>query len=1045
MTTSATAPARLPLLQQRLILSRFFCRYLGFQDAEELLKALADAALGPSPADGRSYFYHRLATQQQVLARPEVLGRLADYDTRIMGYVARLNRPISLLYFQYLAVLYTEMYLERLFQDRAGFLGELNRFVSEENKRLEPAALPYLPFSDADLNKLAFWMATGSGKTLVMHINLWQYLHYSQSHPPRNILLVTPNEGLSEQHQRELTQSGIPNRRYDEAGAGATLFGELPVTVIEITKLKKNKRGRGRSVDVSTFGSDNLLLVDEGHRGATGDEWRDLRAQVAENGFTMEYSATFGQIVNGADMSRRPGLLEEYSKAILFDYSYPHFYRDGYGKDYWLVNLKDEDESYMTWLLLGNLLSFAEQLLVYEEHTAELRPYELERPLWVFVGHSVTGGQSSQDQVSLTDVEQIVAFFASFLREPEAWADRIGQVLSGKVKGAGGNDLFPGQFRFLTARGWSPAELHQVVVERVFQGAVGESLRAAVLRAAPGEIGLRTGADRPYFGVINIGDVAGLMRRFARRGVACEEESISASLFQQISAPDSRVNVLIGSRKFMEGWDCYRVSSMGLMNIGRGEGSQIIQLFGRGVRLHGRNGTLKRSAFLERAGAPPHVRLLETLNVFGIRANYMVQFRGYLQEEGIASDFEFPSVPIHVPPAFLQAGLLVLRLPPGERFQEQCRFALRRENLLRVSVDLRPRLETARSGTQVLEAVDQVGGQDLSMELRKWAALFDWDRIYGEMMAFRQARGWYNLVFQVQYLREIIEGDSYELYCPESRFPQNGAAQRGDLRRLEDMALIVLRRYAAAVYDRRRREWEREHLQLVPLEGSDPNLNFRYELRVKASCAQRVRDLIDKADRVTRDDESRFPIVYFDRHLYQPLLVEQDEIEWMSPPGLNAGERQFVADLRRYVESQPVELVGKQVYLLRNLTQGRGVGFFESSSGETFYPDFILWVVQDAEQWIAFLDPHGLRHTEERFDDPKIKLHHDLAALEKTLRDKNPHQVVHLTSMILSTSSHAEVTKLFGRAAKDEFAANHVYFMEDAGYIERLFRALLSV
>ena len=38
----------------------------------------------------------------------------------------------------------------------------------------------------------------------------------------------------------------------------------------------------------------------------------------------------------------------------------------------------------------------------------------------------------------------------------------------------------------------------------------------------------------------------------------------------------------------MEGWNSWRVSNMGLLNIGRNEGSEIIQLFGRGVRLRGR-------------------------------------------------------------------------------------------------------------------------------------------------------------------------------------------------------------------------------------------------------------------------------------------------------------------------------------------------------------------------------------------------------------------------------------------------------------------------
>ena len=68
------------------------------------------------------------------------------------------------------------------------------------------------------------------------------------------------------------------------------------------------------------------------------------------------------------------------------------------------------------------------------------------------------------------------------------------------------------------------------------------------------------------------------------------------SLFADINNESSPVNILIGSKKFNEGWSSWRVSVMGLMNVGRSEGSEIIQLFGRGVRLKGFEYSLKRSS-----------------------------------------------------------------------------------------------------------------------------------------------------------------------------------------------------------------------------------------------------------------------------------------------------------------------------------------------------------------------------------------------------------------------------------------------------------------
>ncbi len=102
-----------------------------------------------------------------------------------------------------------------------------------------------------------------------------------------------------------------------------------------------------------------------------------------------------------------------------------------------------------------------------------------------------------------------------------------------------------------------------------------------------GEIGLKVSGADQYFGLIYIGDTGGAFKRLVRDdsppGIVLEEDAISGSLFSEVNMRDSKINILIGgARKFMEGWNSWRVSNMGLLNIGRREGSLIIQLFGRG-------------------------------------------------------------------------------------------------------------------------------------------------------------------------------------------------------------------------------------------------------------------------------------------------------------------------------------------------------------------------------------------------------------------------------------------------------------------------------
>ncbi len=87
---------------------------------------------------------------------------------------------LNMKYFQYLSLLFTEIYLDRYFNQRQRLLDDLNESVQTYN-RDQPADGQLQPYGADELNKLAFWNATGSGKTLLLHVNILQYLHYFQN------------------------------------------------------------------------------------------------------------------------------------------------------------------------------------------------------------------------------------------------------------------------------------------------------------------------------------------------------------------------------------------------------------------------------------------------------------------------------------------------------------------------------------------------------------------------------------------------------------------------------------------------------------------------------------------------------------------------------------------------------------------------------------------------------------------------------------------------------------------------------------------------
>jgi len=863
---------------------------------------------------------------------------------------------------------------------------------------------------------------------------------------------------MSEQHIAEMEKSGIPCRHF--SASTTDLFGSNPhsVKVIEIHKLVEEKTGGGQSVEVSSFERRNLVFVDEGHKG-TGSEaqaWRSRRQALARDGFTFEYSATFGQAVAGAGDE----VEEEYGKAILFDYSYPRFYEDGYGKDYRILNLEhDLDPRLTNRYLIADLLTFYEQVRCYALNVDSFyRTYNVAPPLLVFIGHSVTAGKTrsqltQEDRLSLSDVQELVLFLHRVLQNEGNWVPAaIDAILEGRagLSSEQGDDLFADAFRTLRAAHLDGAAIYADVLQRVFHVHTAAGLHLVDLKAAEGEIGLRAGAADRFFGVINIGDAANFLRLIEEKApeITVEEEQFSGSLFQATNRHDSPINVLIGSKKFIEGWDSWRVSTMGLMNIGRGEGPQIIQLFGRGVRLLGKDRSLQRSEVLE-GDHPDDLPLLETLSIFGVRARYMAQFRDYLAEEGIDTDAREALVIETRPGAdFLGRGLLVVRPETGTTFESAVRLRLKPDATCRPAVDLVPRLQAMLSGGLLREAPEFFESRDTLRLPAEVLPLFDWNRLYREVWNLRAARGYRNLALSQDALRAVLETGCYRLLCPPEMLQVTSFA---DVGRIEQIALMILRKYVEQYYTRAHRRWEQDQVVYQALDASDDNLIGAYQARVKRSATdflKTLREMLEDPALYERDDG--LPArVHFDRHLYLPLLLEDmsdEQVVKYAPPGLNPGECHFVERLRAYVKAEErpslLEEYDRELFLLRNQSRGRGVGFLVDD--EHFFPDFIVWLIGPGRQDIVFVDPHGLIIGSALDANPKVQFYRTIKEYERRLNERAGREDIALHSYVISQTSFEDLRKQTGISSQPEFNHLHVYFREQPNYVELMIKDVLT-
>lgn len=536
-------------------------------------------------------------------------------------------------------------------------------------------------------------------------------------------------------------------------------------------------------------------------------------------------------------------------------------------------------------------------------------------------------------------------------------------------------------------------------------------LKLENLKACNGEIALTLG-ENVAFGVINVGDTNELIKLCEANELRTIDNDFQESLFNNIKDKDSRVKILIGSKKFTEGWDSWRVSAIGLMNIGKKEGRQIIQLFGRGIRLQGYNMSLKRTSALGAinigAAIPEYISTLETLNIFGINANYMKEFRDMLLKE-------------NVPPNDEKIDIKLPILPTIESDE------LKKLKVIRVKDNIQYKRNAEK---EVLDNNISIYFKENKIKLDLYANI--------DEVQSKKDRCLYNINIAKEYLVDLLLDDCwYEIYMLKADFRITFANKT----RFEDVAIMLLQKYLERFFKKKKAEWEKDKLEYVELTYNEFIKSDSYNIEINANQHSIIENISELKNILTackntgdiksisyeKYSDAYVKFIGFDRHVYNPLIAVPTKIKdiKISPIELNSGEAQFVEALKDYVNNEKDrKLAGKEIYLIRNSVGN--VGFFEEGN---FYPDFIMWIIDYEKEYITFIYPKGMRNV--GLDSSKVMLYKKIKEYEKLLNTNNTEKPVILNSFILSVTSIDELAMLFNDITKEKCEDRNVFFLKE--------------
>ena len=235
----------------QLVLFRYFLHELKIDSIRALGEKLNSSEYEGVNESGNTYFYTYIAHICQMRGAAVTPEKLRLYDENICRHTRQIGEKRGGLQwkcFQYVALLFTEMYLDRYFSDADTFCADLNAWLRQV-KAQSLGLVDFQPYTTDKLNKLAFMCATGSGKTLIMHMNILQFLHYFERAKRINsklsinkVIVLAPNEGMSKQHLEELALSSIPAAKFEKDSG----FGRQQDNVIGIDMNKLKEEGRSR-------------------------------------------------------------------------------------------------------------------------------------------------------------------------------------------------------------------------------------------------------------------------------------------------------------------------------------------------------------------------------------------------------------------------------------------------------------------------------------------------------------------------------------------------------------------------------------------------------------------------------------------------------------------------------------------------------------------------------------------------------------------------------------------------------------------------------
>ncbi|GAA7600110.1 DEAD/DEAH box helicase family protein [Helicobacter pylori] len=804
------------------------------------------------------------------------------------------------------------------------------------------------------INRLAFYMATGSGKTIVI-IKLVELLSVAMGMgliPKKNIMFFSANENLIKQFEKEIEKYNrgkdfskqidfknlkeITHKDFHHAPKG---FFEKITLFYYRADLMSDEESKENLLNYKDYwdNGENYVILDEAHKGNKSESKRQaIFSLLSLKGFLFNFSATFTE--------------ESDLITSVYNLSVGEWVKLGYGKEsvllkknnlYAFKDLKDLNDREKEIALLKALLLLGMQ-----------KRYKIEGyfhdPLMLVFTHSVN--------VKNSDAEIFFKILARVIENDEesdfskAKEDLLEEIKDPEFLFSGNKDK---DYKVEVFKEGLKSMDFKSLKEEVFYASNGH-IEVIINPKNNQEIAFKLNTSDKVFCLIKIGDITEWICeklksvKVVSKNLSFKEESY----FSQIDR--SSINILVGSRTFETGWDSTRPSVILFLNIGLDDDAKklVKQSFGRGVRIESLKNQRQRLAYLDideaiKENLKPNAAMLETLFVIptnhaSLEAILKIQKESENRGENRGSwrEIKLEKTPIKhalFVPCYRKEPTNILELP------ENASFKMSEKNFK----DLKECFNLMSEKHFILkhEIYDPKDYATLKDMIQK--------------AHFKKVSTWHYK--DLDYMISEIKGKLY----PNQKVPKD------EFNALDNEKIVHFKRIKVKA------DKQEELIKTIQKVKEYAPLD-KETLRIKIAQGE-----IDPDDTEKHKQDKTFKVdgaelLKLKEHYYTPLIKAKD-CDWLKHVVKVKSEIDFLQELQDQETTKTLQAnydfwaFSKIDEHLDNLF----IPYINNVAERRFFPDFIFWLQKGDTQIICFIDPKGITYADYEHKADAYKLFKD--------------------------------------------------------------------